>query len=253
MATIAVGDIHGNVRALDSLLARLISELNVGDTLVFLGDYIDRGPDSRACIERLVQLKEEGCFSTVTLIGNHEEWMLKTMSDYCSHSWILGMEAFETVASYSPEAARALRTELEDAGIRLITEKVRIRYDIFFDLLPDTHLRFFQNLVPYYRAPEVVCVHGGVDPDRGPVELQDPHVLTWGVNEFPEKYRGADSIVYGHWNNIVYGEGGWPMADIRENRTFGLDTISSGVLTAMRFPDLKVFQSDRFEVSKMQR
>jgi serine/threonine protein phosphatase 1 len=47
MATIAVGDIHGNVRALDSLLAHLISELNVGDTLVFLGDYIDRGPDSR--------------------------------------------------------------------------------------------------------------------------------------------------------------------------------------------------------------
>jgi predicted phosphodiesterase len=52
LATIAIGDIHGNLSALNDVLAQLRSEATSDDTVVFLGDYIDRGPDSRGCVDR---------------------------------------------------------------------------------------------------------------------------------------------------------------------------------------------------------
>ena len=78
MATVAIGDVHGNLVALQNLLELILPELGNGDTLVFLGDYIDRGPDSKDCVEEIIRLKQDAPFSVVTLLGNHEEWMLTT-------------------------------------------------------------------------------------------------------------------------------------------------------------------------------
>jgi serine/threonine protein phosphatase 1 len=72
MATVAIGDIHGNLKPLEDLLSEVLPVLRPEDTLVFLGDYIDRGPDSRGCVERILRLKEQAAFSVVTLLGNHE-------------------------------------------------------------------------------------------------------------------------------------------------------------------------------------
>ena len=55
VATIAIGDVHGNRAALDDLLTRLEPDLEASDTVVFLGDYIDRGPDSKGCIDRILR------------------------------------------------------------------------------------------------------------------------------------------------------------------------------------------------------
>jgi len=57
MATVAIGDIHGNLSALEELLAKIMPTMGQDDVLVFLGDYIDRGPDTRGCLERLVRLR----------------------------------------------------------------------------------------------------------------------------------------------------------------------------------------------------
>jgi serine/threonine protein phosphatase 1 len=209
---------------------------------VFLGDYIDRGAHSRGCLERIIRLKDEAPCPVVTLIGNHEDWMLKTLRDFTSHSWILGMEAFETISSYSVDAATTLRQELERAGSRLITERVRIGYQIFFDLVPREHVEFLQSLKLYHRTADVVCVHGGVLDDR-PLRLQDPQTLIWGPGGFPDGYQGQEAVVYGHRDNSVRDENGWPGPCLKTNRTFGIDTISHGFLTAMSFPDLQVIQS----------
>jgi serine/threonine protein phosphatase 1 len=242
MATVAIGDIHGNLSALEELLAKIMPTMGQDDVLVFLGDYIDRGPDTRGCLERIVRLKEQAKCAVVTLLGNHEDWMLKTFRDPTSHSWVLGMEAFETIASYSPDAAETLRHELECAGMRLITERVRIRYEVFFDLVPPRHLEFLKSLTLYHRTPDVVCVHGGIRDDR-PLNLHDPETLLWGPDGFPEGYHGQEAVVYGHWDNSVINETGRPGPCVKANGTFGIDTISRGVLTAMRFPDSQVIQS----------
>jgi hypothetical protein len=182
----------------------------------------------------------------VTLLGNHEDWMLRSVRDPTCHSWILGMEAFETIASYSEEAAISLRRQLEQAGMRLMTEKVRICYEVFFDLLPPAHLEFLKSLTLYCRSPEVVCVHGGVDLKGTPLHLQEPETLLWGPDGFPNGYCGSDAVVYGHWDNSVLDEAGWPCPRVGSNRTFGIDTISHGVLTAMRFPDGRMIQSGKY-------
>lgn len=247
MSTIAIGDVHGNLQALDDLLARVLLELDSEDTLVFLGDYID-GPDSRGCVERILQLKRAAAFPVVTLLGNHEQWMLRSLRDPTRHSWILGMDAFATIASYSDHAARTIRGALESAGVSVITARIRLPYQIFVDLLPPHHMRFFQDLQLFHRTPDVTCVHAGIDL-QGRVTSQDVDVFTWGPHGFPDRYCGDECVVYGHWGNAARDENEWPRPVVKMNRTYGIDTISTGVLTAMRFPDGRIFQSKRHRFS----
>ena len=244
MAVIAVGDIHGNLRALDDLLGQVTAEIGSGDTIVFLGDYIDRGPDSKACIERILDLRRTTKAQVVGLLGNHEQWMLETCGDFTRHSWLLGMEAMVTIQGYAPLAAAQIGERLRDLGPRVILEKVRLPYELFFDAIPAEHMAFLSGLRTFFRAPEGVFVHGGVDPANGKAEAQPSDHLIWGVEGFPDRYHGDDRIVYGHANNPVLDEKGWPHPRI-VGRTYGLDTIAHGVLTALRLPDGAILQSRR--------
>lgn len=244
MAVIAVGDIHGNLRALDDLLDQVTSEIGSGDTIIFLGDFIDRGPDSKGCIERILDLTRTTKAQVVGILGNHEQWMLQTCRDFTHHSWLLGMEAMETIQSYAPQAATKISERLADLGPRVILEKVQLPYELFFDAIPAEHMAFLSGLRTFFRAPEGVFVHGGVDPANGQVEAQPIDHLIWGVEGFPDQYHGNDRIVYGHANNAVLDEKGWPHPRIL-GQTYGLDTIAHGVLTALRLPDGAIIQSRR--------
>ena len=155
------------------------------------------------------------------------------------------MDSLKTIASYSTEAAAAIRREAERLGPRLISEKAPIPYSVFFDSVPVEHLKFFDNLTLFHRSEDVICVHGGFDSEGLSLAARDLEVLLWGAGEFPDAYRGKDAVVYGHWGNASEDEQGWPRPCIKENRTFGIDSIAAGVLTAMRFPDGHIFQSDR--------
>lgn len=241
MSVIAIGDIHGNSEALKDLLAKVVPEMHRHDTLVFLGDYIDRGPDSRGCVDEIIRLKRESPFTVITLLGNHEQWMLRCLHDPTRHSWLIGMDALETIQNYSEEAARQIAKALDEYGARLFTLRITLPYDVFFNAMPREHLEFFQRLQPYYRERDVLCVHGGVDLE-GAIDPPDVNTCVWGPTGFPEEYSGADSVVYGHRNNAIVNDDGSVQPRIGPNKTYGIDTISHGVLTALRLPDGKVFQ-----------
>ena len=242
MSVIAIGDIHGQPAALEDLLAQVLPEMHGDDTLVFLGDYIDRGPDSRACVDRIIRLRAESPFKVITLLGNHEQWMLRSLHDPTKHFWLVGMNASETVRNYSEEAARRIAQALDRYGTRLFVMRIPFPYELFFDAMPREHLEFFQQLQPYYREDGVLFVHGGIDLEGAP-EVIDVDTCVWGPCGFPEEYSGADAVVYGHRNNAVVGPGGSIHPCIGANKTYGIDTISQGVLTALRLPDGRVFQS----------
>jgi serine/threonine protein phosphatase 1 len=250
MATVAIGDIHGHLKALEDLLAKVLPTLAARDTLVFLGDYIDKGPNIRGCVDRIIRARKEAPCPVVALMGNHEHAMLRTWKDPTSHSWIW-IGGFETIQSYSADAAKGLQAEMEKAGPRLVTEKLRLPYELFFDQMPPAHHDFFARLEPYHETGDVVCVHAGAEPGMGPMHLQDFEVLVWGPDGFPDEYRGQRPVVYGHWGNPVEDDTGWPWPRILENRTYGIDTIFQGVLTAMRFPDGEIFQSGRYDSSAL--
>ncbi|MGA7414799.1 MAG: metallophosphoesterase [Bryobacteraceae bacterium] len=250
MATFGIGDIHGNIRALDDLLARITPKIGDRDTVVFLGDYIDRGPDSKACIERILDFRQTAKAMVVALLGNHEQWLLKTHRDHTRHSWILGMQGFSTIQSYSSEAAVRLDEEFRSPGPRIVLEHVSVPYQIFFDVVPAEHLEFFSSLSTFHRTPDAVCVHGGLDPAGGRAEEQADANLIWGAVGFPTGYQGSDPIIYGHAHDPVIDRAGWPHPRV-VGHTYGLDTIGEDVLTALRLPDGAVFQSRRFQPNRI--
>ena len=248
MATIAVGDIHGNLPCLRDLLDQLLGEADADDVIVFLGDYIDRGPHSRECVDAILRFQQETSAEVVCLLGNHEDWFLRTFADHSRHSWLLGMDALETIRSYSVEAAVVLRAALAKAGSGLYLGRCALPYDAFFDRVPDDHLRFFKSLRVFYQSADGVCSHGGVDTRIADLQQQGREAFIWGAGSFPYGYDGAETVVYGHHNNAALNGDGWPAPKVM-GRTIGIDTIAHGVLTAVRLPDRKVFQSARSHVA----
>jgi serine/threonine protein phosphatase 1 len=158
------------------------------------------------------------------------------------------MEGFDTVRSYSPDAAYILREALGEAGPRLYLDRCRLPYEVFFSAVPSSHRAFFRRLALFFSNDDGIYSHAGLDPSVTEVAEQTAEGLVWGHTKFPTEYRGEQIVVYGHWNNADFDVNGWPFPKIRGN-TIGIDTIAHGVLTAIRLPDRRVFQSARHVVT----
>ncbi len=220
----AVGDIHGEVGKLDALLEKL--PLEKGDRLVFLGDYVDRGLDSHAVVERLIGLRQS--HDCVFLLGNHESMFLDFLG--WRDQAYFGGEAFlmnggdRTLASYG---------YFEDPDSEKGFE------------LPPGHQKFFQDLVLHHLEGDYLFVHAGLGRD----ELHESDLayalrrtrvedLLWNREAGDLPHRLGVTIVYGHT----------PRSDlcVRWNDPFsiGIDTgaVYGGPLTAIRLPDETVFQ-----------
>jgi serine/threonine protein phosphatase 1 len=154
--TIAVGDVHGCSAALSALLEAIAP--GPEDVLVFLGDYIDRGPDSRGVLDRVLALR--GRCTVVPLLGNHEEMLLAALKDRTALRLWLSCGGGETVASYSNR-------------LRPPTHA-----DSLFGLLPAEHLCFLQGCRPYHQTDTHLFVHAGYVPER-PLEEQPGEALRW--------------------------------------------------------------------------
>lgn len=123
MGLIAIGDIHGCRSALDRLLDQLSPTAE--DQLIFVGDYIDRGPDSKGVIERMLELRER--YECVFLRGNHEAMMIDYLSNGNWSLWQMngGIETLEsyTNAGNNPDIPADHRTFVQDTKIYHETEK----------------------------------------------------------------------------------------------------------------------------------
>src|SRR5947208_17192861 len=105
MRTFVVGDIHGWADLLADLLVQLRAEATSGDSLVFIGDYVDRGPQSRDVVERVLAERERWPGIVVALKGNHEAMMLDAMAtwreyDLAARDWIQTASGHTTIRSY---------------------------------------------------------------------------------------------------------------------------------------------------------
>jgi serine/threonine protein phosphatase 1 len=174
---LAVGDLHGRYDLLEQVLDRLAPRFGSQTRLVFLGDYIDRGPDSRRVVERLIALGRERP-ETVFLKGNHEELLLDALEGRRVELWLLN-GGLETLASYgldhqAPTAETIAR-------------------------LPADHLEFFRGLRLYFESQSYLLVHAGVDPGLGLAE-QDARDLLWIREHFHQArgHRLGKTVVFGH-------------------------------------------------------
>lgn len=215
----AVGDIHGETALLDRMVDLIRAD--AGDhppsriVLVFLGDYIDRGPDSRGVLDRLTGNPLPGA-NLRFLLGNHEAVMLDFLSGGVGGAEWLRFGGVETLASYGIAAAGA-PTPVRLAQLR----------DELEAKLPPQHLHFLRGLENSCVTGDYAFVHAGIRPGR-PLDAQIPEDLLWIREPFL-----SDPRPHGHV--IVHGHTVTPQPDLHPNR-IGLDTgaYATGVLTALR-------------------
>lgn len=212
----AVGDIHGCRDELDLLLDRIADDVAGHDGeshLVFLGDYLDRGPDSAGVVERLAS-RELPCDQHHFLRGNHEMVILDLLAGNQSveRGWLVygGVQALE---SYGVSRSRIFSPSAKVG--RLLS-----------DHLPDHHRHFLESLRPSVQLGDYLFVHAGIRPGV-PLEEQDPHDFAWIRKPF------LDSDL-DHGVVVVHGHTICRDPESRSNR-IGVDTgcYSSGVLTAV--------------------
>lgn len=219
----AIGDIHGRADLFDRLHEMILADRAaagaVRPVLVYLGDYVDRGPDSAGIVERLVA-PPPGDFDRVCLIGNHEQLMLDFLArEGAGLGWLMnGGDA--TLRSYGvPIAGEVYRRE----ELAPLQAALRQR-------LPATHRAFLDALDRTHREGDYLFVHAGIRPGV-PLDRQDEKDLIWIREDFLDS--AAD-----HGAVVVHGHSIRPKVEMRRNR-IGLDTgaYASGTLTCLVLQD----------------
>lgn len=212
----AVGDIHGRADLLERLAGRIGSDLTLRPVAaaitVFVGDYVDRGCDSREVIERLAR----GDFPTpiVTLRGNHEDAMLRFLDDPAVLGQWVAFGGQMTLESYGVDVGR----EMWRGGAPGVQAA-------FLANFPDAHRRFLAETRFSVSYGDYFFCHAGVRP-HVPLDRQDPGDLMWIRHEFLQ-FKGDFGKV------VVHGHTPHPTVESLPNR-INVDThaFRSGALTA---------------------
>ena len=162
---LAIGDIHGCLKSLKTLL-QFVQPV-AKDVVIMLGDYVDRGPDSKGVIDYLIDWPWEA--KLILLKGNHEIIMDESAFSADHLNYWCQVGGLETIASYDARYAN----------------------------IPKSHWEFIRNTLPYYETEKVIYVHGGVGPKK-PLVKQNPVNLAW--RRFPDakQHRSGKLVVCGH-------------------------------------------------------
>lgn len=168
---LAIGDIHGCLTALDALLAAM--RIQPEDQLVTLGDYIDRGPDSKGVIERLIAMRSQCALKP--LLGNHEEMLLMARDENQPNMLTMWLRSggAATLDSYG------FGSRPRD--------------------IPASHWEFIESCLPYYETATHAFAHANFDADK-PLEATHEYILRWESlrERVPSRHISGKSIILGH-------------------------------------------------------
>lgn len=204
MRTIAIGDIHGCAKALEGLIAAI--DPQESDRLIFLGDYVDRGLESRRVIDLLLELRKR-C-QTVFLLGNHEIMLRLVLHGPVTDEW-LQLGGRETLESYGGS----------------------------FKNMPPEHINFLFGLLPYYETESAVFVHANYDATL-PMREQPEELLYWQhLVELPGVHESGKRFFVGHTPQVSGELGDFGYLKCLDTFCFG-----GGWLTAMEVDTGQVWQ-----------
>jgi serine/threonine protein phosphatase 1 len=179
MTSFVIGDIHGCSDELRYLIDSL--PVRPDDEIIFLGDYIDRGPDSRGVVSFLIKLKEQLSENRLVFLkGNHEDMLLSYLELSGQHGKMFLLNGGKaTVESYGVSAEISSPERLSTA-------------------VPPEHLAFYLGLINYYVTESYLCVHAGVNPLKNLPEQTDEELL-WIRHPFLYSSHALPyTILFGH-------------------------------------------------------
>jgi serine/threonine protein phosphatase 1 len=166
MRVFAIGDIHGALTALETLASVL--EFKSDDIVITLGDYVDRGPNSKEVIDFLIALQQRT--NLIALRGNHEVMMLETKTDPGKLLHWIGCGGGETLESYDTET---------------------------LDDIPAEHWKFLASTKKYHEREKNFFVHANAAP-QVPLSEQSDYMLYWEHIDSPPKHYSGKRMVCGH-------------------------------------------------------
>lgn len=218
----AVGDVHGYSGALRALVADIAADARESrpartPLLVFVGDYVDRGPDSRGAIDVILDLEAAGAFEVVALRGNHEDALERFLAEPAyAPNWI-GAWGETTLISYG-----LVPPDPKDIAA---CEAVQARFAAAF---PDTHRAFLGRLSLSHEVGDYLFVHAGVRPGVA-LDAQAERDLMWIRYDFLESDEDFGKVVV-HGHTPAAGR-----PEVKANR-INVDTgvYFTGLLTAVR-------------------
>ena len=220
MRIYAIGDIHGRSDLLKQLQRRIRQDARAtGDGLekiiVYLGDYIDRGLDSKGVIDLLLDAPLEG-LRPVYLKGNHEDALLRFLEDRSIGPEWFSFGGDATAMSYGVRLPKGLAS----------ADRFEHVWRELRGLIPKRHVKFLSRLQLMYQAGDYIFVHAGIRPEI-PIEQQDPHDLMWIRDEFLDWQGESDKVVV-HGHSVT----GRPSS---KNNRIGIDTgaFATNVLTCV--------------------
>ena len=234
MKTFVVGDIHGRCAQLLNLLDMLPRDPS-SDTLVFLGDLIDRGADAPGCVEHIMKMRRDNPERVICLRGNHEQ-MLMDFLDGTHNIWLTPVTGGE-------------RTFEQYTGRHVVVDSEKDLEDLrhaFEESLPPEHLEFMQETPFYHEDHYAIYVHAGLDEGKHPSESSELSLLWMRDMDFYKNYRGKP---------CVFGHTPTPLLPLRgrlgrhgiyiSNSAVGLDTGYSqqSPLSCLSLPDFNLYQT----------
>lgn len=206
----AIGDIHGCLAKLRALIGKIPIDFT-RDTLLFIGDYIDRGPHSVEVVDYLINFKKRHP-GVIFLKGNHEDMLEKYLNGTDRFTYLLN-GGQRTLDSYLNQSTKS---------------------DAF--PIPAHHKDFYRSLKLYYETDKYIFVHAGMRP-KVQLEFQENEDLLWIRDKFIyTKYNFGKRVIFGHT----------PLSKpLVESNKIGIDTgaVYGNVLTCVRLPGLEFFSA----------
>ena len=174
---LAIGDVHGMYEKLIKLMDKIRFNPDE-DLLIFLGDYIDRGPDPGRCLQYIFALQQQYPDVVVCLMGNHEVMM----SSYF----------MQKRGSYNNLIVDYAGSWLDNGGVETLKQLDEMDADTKEELL-----QWVMNLPVKYQYQDYFFCHAGVDPDV-PLAVQNEFDMLWRRQQWWEQYKGEETLVVGH-------------------------------------------------------
>jgi serine/threonine protein phosphatase 1 len=228
MSIICIGDIHGCASTFDNLLSNEIS-LKKSDKIVFLGDYIDRGPDSKGVVDIIIDLISRG-YDISCLLGNHEDMFIESEEDdEMFIHWYKNCGGYETLKSFNVKSFSELSEQ----------------YKYFFKTL--LHFKIIEK--------KIISVHAGLNFNNKDI-FDDKYAMLWSRNNIIDHNKLSDKIIIHGHTPQPFLQTQWQLENIATNKIINIDNgcvfsrhQNLGKLTALDITNKKLFTSSNIDTN----